>query len=87
MAKRIRCGTIVGMTSESLRVVRDRFSDDICPQRGFSVGAEQAMAFGTNSDKGSQVTRCVDHPAIQRRRSGPGRRSYGVGGFVRPMRV
>lgn len=29
MAKRGRCGTIVAMTSESLRVVRDRFSEFI----------------------------------------------------------
>ncbi len=34
---------------------------DICPQPGFSVGAEQAMAFGTNGDRVSQVARCVDH--------------------------
>ena len=34
---------------------------DICPQRGFSVGAEQAMAFGANGDRVSQVARCVDH--------------------------
>ena len=34
---------------------------DVCPQRGFSIGAEQAMAFGANGDKGSQVSRCVNH--------------------------
>lgn len=34
---------------------------DICPQRGFSAGAEQAMAFGANGDRVSQVARCVDH--------------------------
>lgn len=34
---------------------------DICPQGGFSAGAEQAMAFGANGDRVSQVARCVDH--------------------------
>ncbi|MDE0669160.1 MAG: type II toxin-antitoxin system HipA family toxin [bacterium] len=34
---------------------------DICPQVGFGVGAEQAMAFGNNGDRASQVARCVDH--------------------------
>lgn len=34
---------------------------DVCPQRGFAVGAEQAMAFGANGDRASQVARCIDH--------------------------
>lgn len=34
---------------------------DICPQWGFGVNAEQAMAFATNGDRVSQVARCVDH--------------------------
>lgn len=34
---------------------------DICPQGGFGVNAEQAMAFGPDGDRVSQVARCVDH--------------------------
>lgn len=34
---------------------------DVCPQRGFGVGAEQSMAFGADGDRASQVARCVDH--------------------------
>ena len=39
---------------------------DICPQRGFSAGAEQAMAFGASGDRASQVSRCVDHARTYR---------------------
>ena len=39
---------------------------DICPQRGFGAGAEQAMAFGPNGDRASQVARCVAHAATYR---------------------
>ena len=39
---------------------------DLCPQSGFGAGAEQAMAYGTNGERASQLARCIAHAVTYR---------------------